>query len=84
MPHTKFLQNILSSFGEKVDFIDFVILNIGGHLGLSIRLNFIILKPCSLFMLQGEFVNHGCCDFRELVILMELNARVDVLISGPT
>ena len=28
-------------------------------------------------MLHVKFENHGCSDFREKVILMDLNARVD-------
>ena len=59
MIHT---PNIQSHSGEK---IGFAILGIGSHLGLSTKLNFISLKPCSLVMLHVKFENHGCSDFRK-------------------
>ena len=48
---------IPSEFGEKVDFIDVAILSISDQLGFSARLNFIILKPCSLTLLHLTFEN---------------------------
>ena len=55
MLHTKFQPHKHSGSREKVDFIGFAIFSIGDHLGFSIRLNFIILKPCSLVMLHVKF-----------------------------
>ena len=41
----KFQPYIPSHSGEKVVTICFAIFSIGGHLGFSTRLNFIVLKP---------------------------------------
>ena len=65
MLHTKFQLNIPSGSGEKVNFVGFAIFSNSGHLGFSTRLNFTILKPCSLIMQQVKFDNHGCSGFRE-------------------
>ena len=53
--HTKFQPNIPSRSGENDDFIRFAIFSNGGHLEFLTRLNFIILKPWSLIMLQMKF-----------------------------
>ena len=65
MIHAKFQPNILSFSGEKVDFIGFVIFRTGGHLGLSARQNFLLLKPYSLITPLVKFENYGCSGFRE-------------------
>ena len=57
MLYTKFLPNILSGSGGKVDFSGLAI--------FSNSLNYIILKPCSLVMLHMKFENNGCSGFRE-------------------
>ena len=58
--HTKFQPNILSRSGDNGDFNSFAIFSNGGHLEFSTRLNFTILKPSSLIMLQMKFKIHGC------------------------
>ena len=60
MPRTKFQPNIPSNSGQKIDFNGFAIFSYGGHLGFSIRLNFIILKSCSLLMQNVKPENNGC------------------------
>ena len=55
MCHTKFQPNILTVLEKKNDFNGFDIFSYNGHLGISTRLNFIILQPCSLVMLQVKF-----------------------------
>ena len=65
MLYTKFQPNVSSSSGEKVDFSGLAIFINSGHFLFSTRLNFIILKPCSLVMLHVKFENHGCSDFRK-------------------
>ena len=60
MLHTKFQPNIPRSSGQKVDFNGFAIFSYGGHLGFSIRLNFTILKRCSLLMQNVKSENNGC------------------------
>ena len=60
MHHTIFQPNILSCFEEKVDFTSVAIFSSSIHLGFSTRLNFIILKPCSIITLHVKFENHGC------------------------
>ena len=59
MLRTKFQPNIPSGSGGKNDFIAFAIFSYRGHLGFSARLNFIILKPCSLIMPLLKVENHG-------------------------
>ena len=66
--HIKFQPYILSHSGEKVDFNDFTIFSIGGHLGFSTMLTFSGLKSCSLIMLHVKFEIHGCSGFREKVV----------------
>ena len=53
--NTKFQQNIPSRSGENGNFNSFAIFSNGGHLEISTRLNFIILKPWSLIMLHMKF-----------------------------
>ena len=51
------------SSGEKVNFIGVCIFSAGGHLGFSIRQEFIILRSCKSD--HVKFENHGCSCFRE-------------------
>ena len=78
MHHTKFQPNIPSLSGEKVDLIAIAIFNSSSHFAILTRLNFIILKPCSLSKLNVKSENYECSGFREKVILMDLNARVHI------
>ena len=57
MLHIKFQLKVYKGSGEKNDFIGFAIFSIDGHLGFLTRLNFIILKPCSLVTLHLKFEN---------------------------
>ena len=61
----KFQPNIPSRSGENDDFISFAIFSNGGHLEFSTKLNFTILKPCSLIMVHVKFEIHRCSGFRE-------------------
>ena len=59
---------------KKNDFIGFAIFSIGGHLGFSTNLNFIILKP---------YIVWSCCmrnlrTMGAVVSEMDLKARVEV------
>ena len=57
--------NISSGSGGKVDFNGLAIFSKSGQFFSPTSLNFIILKPCSLVMLNVKFEDHGCCGFRE-------------------
>ena len=65
MIHAKFRLNIHSHSGENIDFIGLAIFSIDDHPGFSTRLNYQILKPCSLVMRHVKLDNHGCSGFRE-------------------
>ena len=75
MLHSKFQPNIPCPSGGKGDIMSFAVFSMGDHLGLSFRLNFLILKPCSLVMQHVKFENHGCSGFRELAILNRLKSQ---------
>ena len=68
MLHTKSQPNISCHSGEKVNFIGYASFGIGGHLGFSTGLGFIIQKPCSLVMLHVKVDIHGCIGFRKEAI----------------
>ena len=59
MLYTKFQPNTSCGSGEKVDFIGVAISSNSGHFSFSTRLNFIILKPCSLVMLHVKLKTMG-------------------------
>ena len=65
MLYTKFQPNMSSGSGEKVDFSGLAIFSNSSNFLFLTKLNFIILKSCSLIMLHVKFENHGCTDFRE-------------------
>ena len=49
------MQNLIQLYHvvlKKNDLSDFAIFSHGSHLGISTRLNFIILKPCGLVILH--------------------------------
>ena len=69
MIHAKFQPNILTCTGKKLISLVLLLFSTGGHLGFSTRLNFHILKPCSLIKPHVKFENHGCSGFRELFYL---------------
>ena len=51
--------------GDNVCFIGLAIFSNSGHFFFLTRLNFIILKPCSLVMLHVKLENLRCSGFRE-------------------
>ena len=51
--------------GEKVDFDGFAIFSNGGHLGFLTLPKFVILKPCSLIILQVKFDKNCLSGFRK-------------------
>ena len=57
--------NISSGSGEKVNFSGLALFSNSGTFCFSTRLNFIILKPCSLVMLHVKFENRRCIDSTE-------------------
>ena len=65
MLYTKVQPTISSGSGEKVDFGCLAIFSKSSHFLFPTSLNVIILKPCSLVMLDVKFENHGCSGFRE-------------------
>ena len=65
MLFTKFLPNILSGSGGKVDFSGLAIFSNSGQIWFPSSLNFIFLKPCSLVMLHVKVENPGCIGFKE-------------------
>ena len=64
MHHTKFQPNMPCHSEEKVNVVICVIFRISGHFGFLTKMNFIILKPCSLVKMHMK-ENHGCSVFGE-------------------
>ena len=65
MLYTKIQPNIPCGSGENVDSIGLPIFSNSYYILFSTRMNFIVLKPCSLIMLHMKFEIHGCSGFRE-------------------
>ena len=60
-----FQPNTPSCSGENDNFISFAIFSNDGHLEVSTRLNFTVLKPWSLIMQPMRFKIHGCSGLKE-------------------
>ena len=65
MLYTKFQPSISSGSEAKLDFSGLTIFSNSSHFLFPTRLSFIVLKPCSLFMLHVKLENLGCSGFRK-------------------
>ena len=64
--HTRFQPNIPSRSGDNDEFISFAIFSNDGHLEISTRLNFTILKPWILIILHMNFKDSGMLWFKRI------------------